>query len=389
MPVGDYDFYQYLPSYVRFRDSRENTDADDGRPVLEKLVELIETETGITSDLITGLITNIDVDTCPLGYIDYLAWLLGEQIPGGWSDTDRREFLRVLADLLKLKGTHQGFEKRAAFAGEKAARLIELFKHELYEQYIYSRTSSSYFPYKSARVDVARVVCDTSCESFCEYQQELDYLTPKEGQALIDEIGETLPIHVLVRKLAIPVDISDQFSTPADSIAGCLMSCQVYCEAGCEEEAQVYGGSECQARIGNSFPTTFDTFLVTTVCVSYCESACQTCCECGEEGTCETVCETTCQVTCEDLCQEACMVQGCQTDCQSGSCQEGCQTSCQDACESGCEPMLEEGCTQCETACQAACEAVCQVTCETVCQDACELECQTGCTTACELAVQT
>lgn len=388
MPVGDYDLYKYLPSYIRFRDSNENKDPDDGRPVLEKLVELIETEAGVTSDLVTGLIINIDPDTCPLEYIDYLAWLLGEQIPGGWSDIDRREFLRVLADLLKLKGTHQGFEKRAAFAGEKAARLIELFKHELYEQYVYSRTTSDFYPLKSARVDVARVECDTSCESFCEYQQELDYLTPQEGQALIDGIGETLPIHVLVRKVAIPVDISDMFSTPTDSIGGCFMSCQVYCEMTCEEEAQVYGGSECQAIIANPFPTTFDAFLVTTVCRNSCQAACQSCCECGEEGSCESVCESSCQVVCEGICQDACMVQGCQTDCQAGSCQEQCQTSCQDSCESGCEPMLETGCTQCETECQVACEQTCQVTCETDCQTTCEIMCQSGCTTACELAVQ-
>ena len=111
LPASDADaleLYRYFPSFVKYRDSEAGVDAN-GEGILQKITYVLEKEAGAHSELIRRLLYNLDPDSCDLQFLDYLAFIFGERVPGDWGDEKRRGFLRQLPDLLKVKGLHLGF----------------------------------------------------------------------------------------------------------------------------------------------------------------------------------------------------------------------------------------------------------------------------------------
>lgn len=328
LPQSDADpleLYRYFPSFVKFRDSEAGTDAN-GEAILQKITYVLEKEAGAHSEMIRLLLHNLDPDNCALQFLDYLAFILGERIPGSWDDEKRRWFLRQLADLLKLKGLHLGFERRAAFASRHDVHAVELYKATLNETCDYVDEEDGSHPYRAARIDVAECAfCETYCQAGCEagYVQT-ETMTPAEAKELVEDLGEVLPVNVLVREDCATSDPTSVLRDVEDTI-GCFASCEAYCQGTCEYAEEAWPGSEVEGNFVDRLSPVVDTFVVEQECVGRCEVTCQTCCECGWEGApCSTGCETTCQVSCEYTCQTLCM-SSCQSGCQAGGCEWGCE----------------------------------------------------------------
>lgn len=356
LPYSDEDplaLYKYFPTYVKRRDELAGVD-DAGEAVLQKLTYMLEKEAGAHVEMIRRLLYELDVDTCSVSRFNYLAFILGIPVPGDFSDEKRRMYLKQIPDLLKIKGTHLNFAKQAAFHAQDVW-LVELWKTEENEYRRYSQTSSSTYNLKSARVDM--LTCGSSCESICEsicesgIQLSGAYVQPSAAERILEDLGEVLPVHVVLRRQAEFVERTDSFYPSYDTL-GCSAYCESICTVACEAQEQAWPGSYTESGFGDSGPVPYDSWAYSTLCVTICESTCQTCCECGQEGTCETLCEVTCQVVCETVCQSTCML-ACQTGCQFGSCETVC-TSCQLACTLACQ-------TACTQSCQAStCESICE-----------------------------
>lgn len=352
LPYSDADpleLYRYFPTFMRRRDELAGVD-NAGEAVLQKITYMLEKESGAHVEMLRRLLLELDVDNCSASRFNYLGYILGIPIPGDWSDSRRRMYLKQIPDLLKIKGTHLNFARQAAFH-QQDIWLVELWKTEENEYRRYSQTSSSAYNLKSARVDMmscSSSSCESICESTCEagFQLGGEYVRPSIAQRLLDQLGEVLPVHVVLRRQAQFVERTDAFYPSYDTL-GCFSLCQSICEDTCEAQEQAWPGSYVESDFGESGPMPYDSWAYETLCVTICESECQTCCECGQEGTCETLCEVTCQVVCETVCQSTCMA-ACQSVCQSAcqtacaaSCQLICVTTCQDSCESYCEADLE------------------------------------------------
>lgn len=349
LPYEDADpleLYKYFPTFVKHRDELAGVD-DAGEAILQKITYMLEKESGAHSEMIRRTILNIDPDHCDPSRFDYLAFLLGVPIPGDWTDEKRRQYLRQIPGLLKIKGTHLNFAKQAAFIDRPDIWLVELFKTTENEDRYYSRTSGGGFDLKSARVDM--LSCSGSCESVCEsscesgFQLQGNWVRPGIAEQILADMGQVLPVHVVLRREAVFIEPNDAHYPTFDSI-GCHYYCESVCESDCEAGEELWPGSYTEYIHSDRgfFPR--DRYTIETFCITTCESWCQTCCECGQEGTCATTCETLCQLVCESVCQE-----GCQTDCQGE-----CQSVCQALCESICQTMCTGGC---ESTCEALCEA--------------------------------
>lgn len=335
------ELYRYFPTFIKYQDSQAGLD-DDGEALLQKITWCLEKESGAHSEMVRQLILNLDRDYCNPRLLNYLAYIFGERIPGSWGDEQRRHFLKALPDLLKIKGEHLGFVRRAAFHDRKDVFLVELFKTQLYEDRAYSMYRGASYPYQSARIDI--LACISSCESWCETLCEAGTiegarLTSTMAEGLLDDLGEVLPVHVLLRKDVRVVEPSYPFFPSYDTL-GCVSVCETWCETACETAEESWPGSYVEAALRDRFTMPRDLTSYSTECITACESACQTCCECGAEGTCTVGCEVVCEVVCEDICQGACMMT-CQTGCQAGGCEWGCQVYCEDYCETVCEAGVE------------------------------------------------
>jgi len=349
LPYEDADpleLYRYFPTFVKARDELAGVDGA-GEAVLQKITYMLEKEAGAHTEMIRRLILDLDPDHCDVSRFDYLAFALGVPIPGDLTDEVRRQYLRQLPGLLKIKGTHLHFAKKAAFADHKDVWLVELFKTTLYEDRYYTREPDSIHDIKSARVDM--LACSGSCESICEstcesgVQLEGAWVKPGLAEQILNEIGEVLPVHVVLRREAVYVEPTDGFFFERDSI-GCHFYCEAVCESGCEGGSESWPGSYTEYENTDRMGMPRDSYQIEMYCVNTCESWCQTCCECGQEGTCEQTCELFCQLVCESVCQETCQA----------TCQSVCQGSCQDACQLGCQYF--------------SCEFVCETTCESLCE---------------------
>jgi len=341
--------YRYFPTFIKERDELAGVDGA-GEAVLQKITYMLEKEAGAHVEMLRKLIVNLDVDNCDPSRFDYLAFILGVPIPRDWTDQIRRQYLRQLPDLIKIKGTHLNFAKQAAFRDRSDYWLVELWKTTEYEDRSYRQKPNPSHQLKSARVDM--LVCATSCETVCEtvcetgFQLDGDYVPPGTAQNILNELGEVLPIHVLLRRQVRVIEPDDAFYTTRDTL-GCWTFCESWCENACETATQPWPGSYAESLFTDRGPAPLDRWSYQTICITMCETYCQSCCECGQEGTCQTVCELTCQVVCATVCQSACM-QSCQTTCQTvcqlacaASCQSSCQSICVLSCETNCEADIE------------------------------------------------
>jgi hypothetical protein len=338
--------YQYFPGFTKERDTQAGVDAF-GEAVLQKVTYMLEKEAGAQSEMLRRLLVDLDVDNCDVSRLDYLAYILGVPIPGDLTDEYRRQYLRQLPDLIKLKGLHQKFIKEAAFRNRKDIWLVELWKTTENEDRNYERSPDAVYRFKAARVDMMSCSgsCESVCESICEegFQLSGAYVNPSQAQEILNELGEVLPIHVVLRRQAQFIEPNEAFPITQDTL-GCWTSCESICENVCETAAQVWPGSYTESNFRDLGPVPSDSWAFETVCINVCESVCQTCCECGQEGTCGTLCELTCQVVCAGVCQNTCM-QSCQSACQDycQDCQAGCQLTCQIVCVDTCETLCEVG----------------------------------------------
>jgi hypothetical protein len=339
------EVYRYFSTFIKSRDELAGVD-DAGEAILQKITYMLEKEAGAHVEMLRKLIVNLDVDNCDVSRLDYLAFILGIPIPGDWTDEIRRQYLRQLPDLLKIKGTHLNFAKQAAFHDHSDVWLVELWKRIENEYRSYRREPDATHTLKSARVDM--LSCATSCESICEsicesgFQLDGDYVQPSAAEQILAELGEVLPVHVVLRRQAEFVEPNEAFYPSYDTL-GCWSYCESWCEDACESDTQVWPGSYTESDFRDLGPVPQDRWAYETICITICESICQTCCECGQEGTCATLCEVTCQVLCASVCQSSCM-QACQTDCQGVSCQVTCAASCQETCQSVCVDSCESLC---------------------------------------------
>jgi hypothetical protein len=341
------EVYRYFSTFIKRRDELAGVD-DAGEAILQKITYMLEKESGAHVEMLRKLIVNLDVDNCDPSRIDYLGFILGIPIPHDWNDETRRQYLRLLPDLIKIKGTHLNFAKQAAFHDHSDVWLVELWKRIENEDRSYREVPNPSHQLKSARVDM--LSCATSCESICEsiceggFQVDGDYVPPGTAERILAELGEVLPIHVVLRRQQLMVEPNEAFYPSFDTL-GCHTSCESICEDACESDTQVWPGSYTESDFRDLGPIPQDRWAYETICITLCESICQTCCECGQEGTCATVCEVTCQVVCATVCQSTCMA-SCQTVCQIGACQVTCAATCQLSCQSICI-------TTCETLCEA------------------------------------
>lgn len=350
VPYSDEDpleLYRYFPTFTKRRDELAGVDGA-GESILQKITYMLEKESGAHVEMLRKLIVNLDVDNCDVSRIDYLAFIFGIPIPGDWTDEIRRQYLKQLPALIKIKGTHPHFVKQAAFHGRADYWIVELWKRIENEDRSWREQPNPSHQLKAARIDM--LSCATSCESVCEsiceagMQLDGDYVAPSIAQQILNELGEVLPVHVVLRRQAQFVEPSDGFY-PANDTLGCWTFCESWCENACETDVQDWPGSYVDGEFFDRSPFPQDSYSFETICVTMCESYCQTCCECGQEGTCATLCELTCQVVCETVCQSACM------------------TSCMASCTGGC---TASGCTT--GACQTSCTSICINTCETLCE---------------------
>ncbi len=316
-PLG---LYRYFPTFVKLRDEEAGTDSN-GETILQRITYMLEKEAGAHVEMLRGIIDGIDPDHCDASLLNHLSFILGVPIPGGWGDERKREFLRQLPGLIRIKGTQLHFLKKASFAGYAGIFPVELWKTIPREDRSYERESSPPNVLKAARIDLmsCSASCEQYCEVSCEYAIKVDgnYVPAGIAEGVLEEIGEVLPIHVVLRRDVQVVEPDDGFF-PSMATLGCH-DCEIYCEASCEAAAQSWPGSYLESNFEDEFTLPKDSYVIDMDCITACESSCQTCCECGQEGTCETLCETACQVVCEAVCQSACM-----TACQ-GSCQATCQ----------------------------------------------------------------
>ena len=275
-----------------------------------------------------------------------MAFLLGVPIPGDWTDETRRQYLKQIPALLKIKGTHLHFAKKAAFYDHKDVWLVELWKSVQNEDRFYSQHPSTFYSLKSARVDMLACsgTCESICESICEegFQTSGEYVQPSAAEAILNELGQVLPVHVLLRRQARYVEPNEFFEQPNETL-GCHTVCESICVTACQLSEQAWPGSYVESFLSDAGPSPYDSWAFSTICIRSCESICQTCCECGQEGTCTTVCEVSCQLVCANNCQTNCM-QSCQQSCQDDcmvQCAATCEWSCMNFCESICETLCE------------------------------------------------
>jgi len=240
--------------------------------ILEEWCKAIDAEYEETKTEIEELLNVIDPDECDLGYLKYIAGLLGESIPPTLGALNQREFLKNLCDYYKIKGTHLNAELRSKVIKGKDIELVELYKTKAYETTEYSNTKDSTYSLKSARIDV--IDCSLGCETLDETA-----MTPSQAEEYLEDIGDILPVHVLVRKDFETQDVIDESDFPEDYI-GCISACETMCEGACETIDETWVGSKVQGNFEDLAPTPSDNLVAIETCVYSCETECEDCCQC-------------------------------------------------------------------------------------------------------------
>ena len=409
--------------------------------ILEEWCKAIDAEYEETKAEIEELLNLIDPDECDIGYLKYIAGLLGESIPPTLNELNQREFLKNLCDYYKIKGTHLNAELRSKVIKDKNISLIELYKTQLFETTDYSSIEDVNHDLKSARIDV--MDCSLGCETIDE-----TVMNPAQAEAYLEDLGEVLPIHVLVKKEFETQSVLDELDYPDDYI-GCVSSCETYCEGTCETIDETWDGSYVSGDFQDSMSSIQDNLIAIETCIYSCETECEDCCQCwgykvipeirGEiyfggvgyidvrmrdvipdDHTCTIACEAACEATgnqTDSILMEGTylyfidhiwylgtipgtaywlyriyMESGENFSDKYGDKEEIYWASSAQDCDdndltdgerqSVCTATCEDATCQsyCENNCESGCEVFCEAaTCETSCEGVCQYDCQSAC----------
>lgn len=221
---------------------------------------------------IQGLFDDIDIDTCDISVLRYISGLMGEYPESEWEEQEKRDFVKNLGALIKLKGLHRNVSLRSLIKGDNVS-LTENYKEEINEDRDYSRSETDTYPFLSARVEVL------SCNAFCETLAETDvnYKTPNHGKTYIEGIGDVLPAHTKVKDTYRKEDLTGSVRTLSGYFA-CKGSCETVCEDSCEDEDEV--DTVNNAYFEETVSSLSEDFTFSSTCVSNCETVCEDCCEC-------------------------------------------------------------------------------------------------------------
>jgi phage tail P2-like protein len=186
--------YRLLPGIIREKDRLGSgvTDEASEETVLQKILYAIEQEGDVTQELISGLRGLLDPDSCPVGYLPLLEYLLGSRWPASWPENRRRLAIASVVELYHHSGQRLSWVAVLSLLGNIGFFPWELWKEEIYETTHYSRYGGGedgyYGGYHAARVDITDGNADLS-------------LTDSEW-ALIETFR---PIHVLLRRRGIEI----------------------------------------------------------------------------------------------------------------------------------------------------------------------------------------
>jgi hypothetical protein len=297
-------FYQLLPEIIRTRDRlASGLVGEAGEGNLEKLVYMLDQVAQQTVDDNEVLGESIDPDLCIESLFPYMSSILGEAFVDGWSMAKKRNFIRGLGLLYKVKATRRSWKSILNMRGYLDYFPWELWKADLYEKNGNYTLTPAYYSIKSARVDLR--------------QADMSYLSAGRPEWL----ESFRPIHVLIRLDQSDTELLDHWPSVGEGV-----DTEYTCGSAPEEEDTSFADED---------------LVIAETCTTWsCEIACQLSCT----GSCETFCqaggcEVACQTFCEGTCQTDCMYV-CQSGCQE-SCETDCQASCELTCEVGCESFAE------------------------------------------------
>jgi hypothetical protein len=289
-------FYYMMPEIIRVKDRLASGLVDgSGEGVLQKIVYMLDQSYDQQATDVANLAASSTPDTCVAALLPYLTQYLGEEYPSGWSLDQKRNFVRSLVLLYKIKAGRHAWESILNLYGYPGYFPWELWKTDIYETWDYALSQDYDHRYKAARVDLRK--------------QDETWLQIGRPEWL----ESSRPIHVLIRIPAEEEEWSDSGAVPSD------LSAEV---------------SEALASVEDSTDLDDEDLTITIGCTSWsCETLCQLSCTGGCESFCQAgACEAACQVYCEGACQTVCEIT-CQTSCQGGSCETACMASCQGGCE--------------------------------------------------------
>ena len=326
--------YNLLPFIIRVRDalasgSLEGEQTTEG--VLAKLVSCFEEELGVVEEEIRNLTDLVDIDSCPERFLPFLASLVGGEFSASWSLEKKRNVLKAIGALIKIKACQRSWRAILNWRGYQGYFPWEMCKSRMYEDFDYApleegtELCSYHYPYKSTRIEL----------STGEYNP-LPYKTTK---SLLEFLDWVRPIHVLLKPRGIVRDLTDTFPLAEDSFDFNVL--------GGEEEPS----EEPEPGVERSWYDTVSTpndgrVYIPEITGESCEAV-------GLEII--VTCEHSCQLACQAGCTHSC-----ETGCQTGPCELACQLFCQ-------------------LHCQLDCEFDCMTACEDTCEDACmSFPCQTG-----------
>lgn len=383
--------------------------------ILQKVFFALEKVSGDLSQDIENLTNLMVVDNLPIEKLRQLA----DTIYGDVGLEVKQEveyfrfFLRNVASLLKIKGTHEALVQASEISNLidslTKVNTTEMFKSQE-RAYKFLITNSYPYVIKSSKI------------LFTDDNGNI--LTLDQSRALYEKLKAFLPINVRVPPEVVVIEPDDQFPTTSEGDIT-----DYYMDLGYEGDPTTGSGN-------GVFPIAYDFLFISSVyangivggnkwacgscenacqacqtqdqfCSSYCQTniqeqcreSCQSMCQLqGCQSCCEMLCQETCELTCEAACTniskeqhcyQACEV-SCQLTCTLGSCQQWCELHCQQKCEfPGCEAGCQVACqlNPCEMACQANCQSVCVTGCEVFCEEACQL-CKQGCKITCQVACE-
>ena len=255
---------QYFEQLIFEADSSASTDnwTIRDQPIFERIFYMLERDTCDQAALIRDLPLLYNADRTDPLYLIYLAYLVGggDNFPASLSTFRRREFVKNLVDIWKIKGTFHSWRLMGQLRNLGTINIRELYKEDIHEDCDYSAIKDDRFQLKSARIDV--MSCDTQCENFAEFALASGEsftgtnLTVGRAIEIIEgELNDIRPVHVLVRRLCKQQVITDEWRRSEDSVAGSVI----------------------RALLTDDFIVTTDALTVIQSCVSTCETDCQTC----------------------------------------------------------------------------------------------------------------
>lgn len=300
--VTPHDLWPLVPFITRYRDSLASG-SPDAEGNFQKVVQVFAEEFGTTEREIRALADIINVDATSPDYLMYLSATLGTMVgPTTQGEDFQRWFIRNLVYFYKIKGTHPSWDRQFKWLTDTWYKAWELFKTTYYETGDYSRTEDLVYPYKAARFDLY---------TGDEFYSAPSFIDIPTASGLTRYIEAVRPIHVLLRKSAVIVDLDDTLPLP--------------------DETDI--SAEITAHFYDDAPPISESLQVEITCLATCESSCQDTCEMGcEFASCEFACQASCtgqvevEFICDLDCASSCESSSCQGSCQAGSCQAGCQS---------------------------------------------------------------